>query len=62
MSLACTLEARRGALRIPPFLDVGRQGKPVERSTRIGLAVCLTSDALECFSLNVSPRVGETGG
>jgi len=28
MSLACMVEARRGALRMPPFLDVGWKRKP----------------------------------
>ena len=37
MSLACTVEARRGALRMPPFWDVGRKRKPQERSRRIDL-------------------------
>ena len=29
------VEARRGALRIPPFLDMGRKRKPAKRSTFI---------------------------
>ena len=35
--LAWTVEARRGALRIPPSLDVGRKRKPAERSTFIAV-------------------------
>ena len=34
-SLAWTVEARRGALTTPPFLQVGRKRKPAERSSRI---------------------------
>ena len=37
ISLALTVEARRGELRIPPFLDVGQKRKPAERLTFIAV-------------------------